>query len=416
MNYSSIRAQQLISKPASRANRLEAMYVGLQDSSQLDPMGRLRVSSSTVIFASKQIYSYQPLLWDHATTGSGSITYNQPTASSTLAINGAGTAIRQTRRRFVYEPGRSLSIFRSVNLKDGDGATKRIGYFDENNGIFLEQLGGRLYFVKRSSVTGAPVDSPIGQDEWNVDRFNGLGLSGVKLDPTKIQIVCFDFEWHGAGRVRCGFLVDGKIQYAHEFLHANYADSVYMSTPNLPIRVELTGNAVVSFDHISAAVSSDGGYDIVPFDRAVDSGITPLSTNLTTLSPLISIRLKSSAKGAAIFTEKVDLLCTTTATFKWALLLNPVVVGGSLSFTGVADSVVEYSANTNAALSLTGGHQLASGYAAQGNAAQLNLNVRTFVSPGFSIGGNPDFLCLAVQKITGATESFYGSLRWLEFL
>jgi hypothetical protein len=47
---------------------------------------------------------------------------------------------------------------------------------------------------------------------------DGTGRSGITLDVTKTQIFIVDLEWLGVGRVRLGFVIDGKIYYCHEIL------------------------------------------------------------------------------------------------------------------------------------------------------------------------------------------------------
>lgn len=43
------------------------------------------------------------------------------------------------------------------------GITREVGYFDNNNGLFLRQTEEGLSFVVRSNVTGTPVDTVIPQ-------------------------------------------------------------------------------------------------------------------------------------------------------------------------------------------------------------------------------------------------------------
>jgi len=79
--------------------------------SQLDNFGRLRVSQPETLFDSKMLHDNAPLLWDDSqTSGAGtSSTYNANQSSVTLAVTAAtaGTRVRQTFRRFNYQPGKS---------------------------------------------------------------------------------------------------------------------------------------------------------------------------------------------------------------------------------------------------------------------------------------------------------------------
>jgi hypothetical protein len=233
----------------------------------LDAFDRLRISQPKTIFDSKQIYDNQALLWDDAeTSGSGtSSSHSTDTATTTISVSAstAGTRIRQTKRFFNYQPGKSqLIIMTGRVINPGTGITQRSGYYDDNNGIFFESKDGVLNAVLRSSVTGSAVDTQVPQSQWNIDRLDGTDHSGVNIDPTKVQLYFFDFSWLGTNIARWGFIVDGKILYCHEGDYGNRLTTPYMSSPNLPLRYEVsndgTGGAA-SVDHICSTVISEGG-------------------------------------------------------------------------------------------------------------------------------------------------------------
>ena len=78
----------------------------------LDAFTRLRVSNPFSLFDSKQVYDDNPLFFVTDTATGGAVTYNQDTAASELTTNTTvgSRAIRQTRRYFNYQPGKSLLI------------------------------------------------------------------------------------------------------------------------------------------------------------------------------------------------------------------------------------------------------------------------------------------------------------------
>ena len=147
-------------------------------------------------------------------------------------------------------------------FRSGSGIITRMGLFDDNNGIFLQRSNNTISLVVRSNVSGSPSDSNYAtQANWNIDKMDGTGLSGLTLDFSKSQILTFDFEWLGVGCVRVGFVVDGNVFYCHQFNHANNITGVYMSTPNLPLRyqIENTGSGIASsIECICCAVLSEG--------------------------------------------------------------------------------------------------------------------------------------------------------------
>lgn len=401
-----------------------------------DAFGRARVSNPTTLFDSQQLVDNLPLIFsDVQVSGAGtSSTYNTNQSSSTLAVANAtaGQRVRQTFRYFNYQPGKGQLVYMTCVLAPQGhqaGITRRVGYFDPQNGIFLESngslaVGQQLAWAVRSFTSGAPVDNRVGQADWNVDRLDGTGPSKITFDVTKAQIMFIDFEWLGVGRVRTGFVIDGQHVITHEFNTANIGSLVYMSSPNLPIRYEITNSGagpVASLVTICATVISQGGSELTGTLRAVDRGVTLLDgLALATIYPLLAIRLKTTHKAASVTPQRISIICPTNASFRWALLLNPTVVGTALSFSPLSNSAVEADVATTAATTLTGGVQLESGYVA-GNGAGSNPAVQERLignlQIGFTAAAVPvaDILVVAVQRIDGgAGDDFYGSLSWIE--
>ena len=156
-----------------------------------DAFGRFRVSQATSIFESKNLYTNDTLLWEESNNLSGASTYlpNESSISLSVPTTNGAYAIRQTYRYFNYVPGKSHLIVMTGNFQGAvTNVTKRIGYFDTNNGLFFEVTGGGIGVVKRSKVTGSIVDTRIEQVDWNVDSLDGGGPSGIVLDISKAQI------------------------------------------------------------------------------------------------------------------------------------------------------------------------------------------------------------------------------------
>ena len=390
----------------------------------LDAFGRLRVSEPTTIFTGKQILDNEPLTMDDqevSGTGTGSA-WSQATAASAMTVTAAtaGKRVRQSRVRPSYQPGKSHRIFVTFTMAAAEtGLDQRVGYFDDNNGIFLEVTDTTVNIVQRSNRTGSPVDTAVAQASWSEDVFDGTGDSGVTLDLTKSQIFIVDFEWLGVGAVRAGFVVDGAIYWAHHFHQANNAAGVYMSSPNLPVRweIENDGNAgAATLEAICASVDSEGGVDDVGINRTVDTGIAGFVTTAdTNLYPALAIRLDSAGLDAFVRPSSVGIICTSTSNYRWALLLNPTIAGTALSFTDVANSAAEVAKPTNATTVSAEGTLLASGYAA--DTAQSKSEIAAEIGRfqlGSFIDGTSDIVVLAIQNLSSGAETYHASLSWRE--
>jgi hypothetical protein len=97
-------------------------------------------------------------------------------------------------------------------------------------------------------------------------------------------------------------------------------------------------------------------------------------------------------------------------------MLNPTITGTALAFTPIAaaSSAVEADVATTNASTCSGGTVLRSGYSQSTNESAVLADPQTDFALGSSIAGVADVLVLAVQRLTGTTETFYGTLGWRE--
>lgn len=386
--------------------------------SKFDAFGRLRTADPVTLFDSKQIFNNQPLFWDDAEeTGTGtSSVYSQAAARTRISVGtAAGKRTRQTFMRFNYQPGKSqLVLMTGVLNNGGSGITAAMGLFDDNNGIFARSVDGVLQIVNRSSVTGSPADTAIAQSSWNVDLFDGTGPSGVTLDPSKTQILFIDLEWLGVGRVRVGWVIDGSIYVAHEFLNANVLDTVYMSTPNLPLRYQIendgTGPAA-SVDHICSTVMSEGGQQDLGVLRWKSTEGTHIDLGTADqLYPVLGIRLKAAAIGATVKLISKSILSATNDSVEYVVCFNPTL-SGALTFGDETNSVVQTAVGNGTVTVTSPGVQVTGGFvvASDANAAPIPNALLL----GSGIDGSLDEVWLCVRPLSINADVDAG-LSWRE--
>lgn len=414
--------------------------IAAADSASIDAFGRWRVSNPQTLFDSKNIFNddgladnveNQPLFYDNQeTSGSGTGTsYNANESSQSMSVGDttAGTRVRQTKMRFNYQPGKSQLVLLTFNM-DGaaSGITKREGIFDDQNGLFLElDEDNAVNFVRRSYATGSAVDNKVEQANWNLDKMDGTGASGVTLDWTKTQIMFIDYEWLGVGRVRMGFVVDGKIYYAHEFNNSNNLGVVYMSTPNLPLRSEISndGNgAADTITQICSTVISEGGSQELGVLRYASTAGTHVDANTeNTIYAVLGIRLKSEYIGASIKILNASIqIQTGSDRLEWKLILNPTVAG-TFTYADQTNSAVQIAKGATAN-TVTGGIDITGGFAESGgnqsgNVGSAERGIDNALLLGSLIDGTVDSIVLAVRPIGGSADvDVEGSLTWRELV
>jgi hypothetical protein len=382
-----------------------------------DAFGRLRVSNPYTLFDGGLRYGDDAFKWDQVDTGSATSSFLPNESSILMATTGAGSAVRQTKQVFSYQPGKSLlTMLTFVMNTPTAGVTQRAGYFGAQNGVYFEIDGTDINLVIRKYTAGS-VDSTsekIPQSSWNGDRLDGTGASGVTLDITKAQIFWTDIEWLGVGSVRCGFVINGQFIVAHIFHHANILDRVYMTTASLPLRYELvsTGPAA-TMRAICSTVISEGGYANRSQSRAIGTALTGKDLSNTVYRPLVCLRLKSANIDAIVVPTAFDVYGLQQAAFAYRVILNPTLTDANWTSAGT-DSTVEYDISATA---LSGGTVTSQGIfvgSNKGGSAQVSNNEVDFSQQlGRTIAGVSDIWCLAAVATTNNDDAV-GVVNWQE--
>jgi hypothetical protein len=396
----------------------------LGDTPQRDAFSRFRASQPVSVFDTQFQYNTQPLLWESVLTGGGTAA-NVANASSVLmtVLTNGDQVVRQSHRYLRYQPGKSQFVIMTGILGAVKANTRgRIGYFDAQNGLFFEQNGTTINVVQRTFTSGNAVDTVVTQANWNLDKLNGSGPSGVTLDTSKTQIFLIDLQWLGVGRVRFGVDVGGQIIYVHQFLNANSIASVYMTTANLPLRYELTMTApttATTMTQICQSVISEGGFeDERGLLFTANNGITTIA--VTTRRPILSIQAKTTFNSIANrgFIEPQTVECEIGS----GTALVEVVYNGTL--TGASFTSVDANSLTNrdvSATAISGGTVLLSFYVSGAGATARNATLTTLgslvgrlVALTLDIAGTtPDTLTIVVTSFTGSVDST-GAFQWKE--
>lgn len=160
--------------------------------------------------------------------------------------------------------GRFRSQLRSSDKISLRGQTyKIVSILDDDLAYIQPAYRGKTI----TNVIGSKViDTIVPQSQWNIDRMDGTGYSGYRVDTNRIQMVYMDYSWYGAGTIRFGMKTQmGEIKYCHEFIHNNQFTEAYMRSGNLPVRYEVETLDdpffAPSLYHWGVSVIMDGRFD-----------------------------------------------------------------------------------------------------------------------------------------------------------
>ena len=410
----------------------------------IDAFARLRVSYPTTIldirFPGQNVGSANFLKNNLQITSdsSGSFTGTYGDSKLTVDASGAGYFISQTRNYCVYQPGKSL-LFMASGIIDpsNNNFTTRIGYYDNDdpssntltvkNGLYFEFSGGVCSVnIKNNAVT------QIFQTDWNIDKLNGTGHTGLNLDFKKTQLFVIDMEWLGVGRVRFGFYVYGKIQYCHQISNINSLTAPYTNSINLPICYSIfntlsSGGSSNNFKQICSTVISEGGYTPLGRPFSVSNGTTKITIAANTEEPLLFLRgniNNSNYNHQNIIPKSLSIICSTSndlILYKLVLFLAGTYTGSNPSWNNVNAnySIAQYAGNLSSGYISTNGIILDEGYFYGRGTNTFSALGDVFTSQILQVTSNikneSDILVLTATYISGGSSTdVLGTLSWQE--
>lgn len=387
----------------------------------VDSFGRLRTSQPYTLFDSQNRFA-KDAAYDTETATGGTVTYvtNQSALALAVTTSSGSTARTQTYRSFAYQPGKSFLTLQTFSMAAAQtNLTQRVGLFNTNNGIYLEQAGSTVSFVIRTYTSGSVNNSrSVAQANWNIDPFNGTGPSGITLDLTKTQILFINLEWLGVGIVKVGFVIAGVFYTAHEFYNSNVGTVVYMQTAILPLRYEIfttnTISSAATLQQICSTVISEGGYEQTSQQYLARATSAVTLTAAATFYPIVSVRLNSSYLGAVVIPAGFTFVPIGTANYEIILVKNATLTGATWGSTLAGGQVDVDTGASGTAITPTADSIVQQTYATATNQAAASLAVPTGynldLQLGVSLTGVSDTYTLAAQAIAGASNTCLGAM------
>lgn len=411
-----------------------------------DAFGKLRVSEPYTLLDIKfpsastgthEYLSNNMLMCNHF-SGSGTGTYEL--SKCVMSANGVtGNFISQSRKYCIYQPGKSLLILNSGIIGStgitSTNYTNRIGYFDDENGLFFENsstsgVTGTMNVVLRNKSPSGVTGTYYPQTNWNIDQLDGSGNSGINLDFTKSQLFAIDFEWLSVGRIRFGFYIYGKLFYCHQITNVNTLENPYMLTPNLPIRYEVINNDSsknVYLTQICSCVITEGGYNPVGRPFSANNGVTGKSISSNNEYPLLAIRGSTGSntyKHQNVIPTNLNILDTDKddLLYNVRLYLAPNTPSGITgSWTSINNnSLIDYNVysgggtltNPDASINISSGYIAGNSNLAFGSLNDIFTNLTQITS---SINNESDILLITGKRIDSTKAlKILCSLDWTE--
>lgn len=371
-----------------------------------DPFARSRISAPFGIFDSKQLYVKDQILMIESLSGGATSTYvtNDASVRLTLPVTNGASAIRQSKVNIPYQPGRStLSYLTGVMGAPKANVRQRWGLFDTNDGVFWEQTTSGLSVVRRTSVSGSPVDNVVPQASWNLDTLDGLGPSGLTLDPSMMNLYVIDLAWLGVGGARLGVLFDGHLIYCHKFETANQLTTVFIKTPALPIRYEIVNTGTAASDtsllQTCCAAFSEGGLDPIGFPVVATNGVATRTIGAGVTVPMVATRLRSGFHKGFLIPLEISAAVLTPDDLYYELIVGGTLTGGAWVDAGIGSEV------NVSATSLSGGLVVQAGYLSENAGSATEISRGRIGATGDQFTGLADIITLTLASISTAADA-----------
>jgi hypothetical protein len=339
----------------------------------------------------------------------------------TVGSNVGDKVYRQTKRVQRYIPGRQGEV--SMTMIFGTpttGIRRRFGMFDELNGFFFEDSGDGTYrCTLRRNTAGGVVEESFTRDQWNVDKLDGTGSSGITADPTAIQHMSIEYEWYGAGMIEWNFIIDNNKYPIHRIYHANRHDHTWAAKAALPVRIEIENTGGTAGTHTfyqgSHSFATEGSTEILGRQNSISNPITGYDlTSSGTFYPVVAIRLKNTALDSVVIPDEFSASTLDNTNIFVRAIELPTITGGTWVSFG-ADSAVEYNIT---ATGYSGGSILSTTFVNATNQGtvfsfpdrsltQLLRNTTT------TLGDTSGVFLIAVASVNSNKDAF-ASLGWIE--
>lgn len=262
----------------------------------------------------------------------------------------------------------------------------------------------------------AATDTWVAQTAWNGDDiFDGNGLTGETLDPTKGNVFSLDFQYLGFGAVKF-FIEDpdtGDMHLVHTIQYSNTNTVPSLGIPHLPLFFQAkntsnTSNLTVSSG--SAASFTDGPLELIGPRRAASGNHAFGGANAE--EPVLALRnhlvfngLPNANKIKILEISYAAIISSGNAIIQVKLLKNPTLTDASFSDVDTGNSVAQ---TDIAATDISGGTLIAEETVVAGSNGRFES-----LDPNDLIIEPGDIVCISADP-SANNATVYVSMRYLE--
>lgn len=219
---------------------------------------------------------------------------------------------------------------------------KRVGYFDDLDGIFIKQNGTEIGLELRSS-TG--LGQYVPRANWD-NPCNDPTKPNEYVDFLFAPIMLITFQYLGEGQVQVYFLINGNKVLAHSFNPSNSLDRPYWRTPNLfwcyEIERTAAGGTSESLRSVCAVTVSEGAEDIKKYPIFIESFTLKNIGTANQIRPVILFRLNPLYINSRVSIKDALVSINSNAIFVVRIIKNPDLGAFTPTWVNFPNRSVQY--------------------------------------------------------------------------
>jgi hypothetical protein len=350
------------------------------------------------------------------TTVVGSATVTAANSEYALATTAAASdsAILDSAEKGRYQAGYAAEVGIGIRYPDTPTGNMQAkwGYFDNNNGFYFGRDATGIFIATLRGGSEIKVYQNTGANQWNADKLDGTGASGLTLDLADGNIFQIRYSWYGYGTIEFTVILPDANNVQKNIMVHRFSATAQTSIidPNQPIRAKIENGATATAHTLYVGgrqysvlgsynpnVRNTGQY------RLLQGSITSAA-----FVPLITFRRKAAYNSTSVKVRHLTLITNQD-------VIIQVRVGGSLTGASYI-TPSDYTAQETAveadisATAITGGDIIDDDIIEGGVGNQSNS--RTYGTVGFDfVNQQPTTLCAKAVSTTATVTSHFSVIE-----
>jgi len=374
----------------------------------ISAFGDINIASFTPLVQLDFVYGINIQTGKSTITSTGIVDTNLSRLRLQTGTNSTGGAIFESLRPAKYRPGQGIDArFTFAFDTPVVNSRQEMGVGNLTDGYFFGYIDTQFGIIHRNNS----VETFIPQSDWNIDKCDGTGSSGVTLNPLFGNIGRVKYPFLGYGNIF--FLIENPItsifMVVHIIHYVNTTKLVQLNNPNLQFwsRIVNSGNTSnLTMYCGSVGVFLSGERKFLGATWGTNNNKTGISTTITNI---LTIKNCTTYNGVAnkslIRLKSISFASDSGNSIATLLLIKNATVGGTLTYVTIAgtsgdNGVTITNGNSVSSVNtigttVTGGQQMFNTSLARNSSSFLPVvELDIFLEPGSTM----TFACFATAS------------------